>query len=87
MTAFEVESAQSPLLGIAEVPGDKSIGHRAAILGECSLMLVNPSWRCTSCVDFGDRKIPEVQQKHLGVSWFAVSRIAQAPDHHDLVAD
>ena len=33
MTAFEVHPVAAPLRGIAEVPGDKSIGHRAMILG------------------------------------------------------
>jgi len=33
MRAFEVEPAHEPLHGTARVPGDKSIGHRSAILG------------------------------------------------------
>ena len=33
MTAFVVSPAAAPLLGVARVPGDKSIGHRALLLG------------------------------------------------------
>jgi 3-phosphoshikimate 1-carboxyvinyltransferase len=33
MTAFVIEPAKRPLLGYATVPGDKSISHRALLLG------------------------------------------------------
>ncbi|MCP4449578.1 MAG: 3-phosphoshikimate 1-carboxyvinyltransferase, partial [Myxococcales bacterium] len=33
MTSFTVSPASKPLLGIANVPGDKSVGHRSLLFG------------------------------------------------------
>src|SRR5699024_8533473 len=64
MSEITLQPVAKPILGEIEVPGDKSISHRAVILG----VLAKGTTKVTNFLEEGDRMRTSKALRQLGVS-------------------